>query len=879
MIIALDLETTWLDNKKDKIIEVALIAFDEYTFEIQDTFTTLINPWISIPEITSNITGIFDLDVKTAPIFDDHMRKKIQDFIWENPILWHNTYFDRDFLMIQGVDIEKNLVLDTFVLANFLAWKEKSLNLWALCESFWIDMWESHRAFDDTKATLQLFQYFTKQFRELWEKQKQLLADVFSKSYDPTFAFYREYFEISSFVKISQDDFIKTILGVVWKYEPPIEITEKQHIWQDITEIFSKLPNFEIRENQAKMAQKVQTALFENKKMVIEAPTGVWKTFAYSLPSVLYALQFEETVLISTHTKALQDQIFYKDLAYLKQHIWTDFSYTKLKGKKNYFSLCEFFSLYFQGGAFSLDETSLYAKIVVWLFETEFWELDELTLYPKELPFVKQFHADHFFVLQDENEYKYYEFLFKARSAAKTADIVIVNHSILIQDLKSKNGFFSDIKNVIIDEAHNLEDTTTDALKRTIQLAEISENSQKILSILSKNSQSLENLDTLFEDIFHQTAFCFDLLWDYANSKNTYGNEVFDVGIEADFFRTDIDILSLSGKLQEALALVFEKLNQLHESVYVMIRSNVTFFEEMLDIISITFDEKSSKEYISLFSLNQRYGASLWYTFLHPWKFLKTHLYDTVHTIILTSATLQIDGKFDYFKNILSFDEDFETFLLESDFDYKKQALLFLPNNLWSARYNNPVLFQFIQDFVTLVKGKTLVLMTSFSSIRDAYIFMNSALKKIGIDVLAQSIWWSKYKIINHYKKHFDKSMILGTDSFWEGIDFPWDELKYLVIHKFPFDVPTDPIFKARSKLFNDSFSQYSIPKAIIKTKQGFGRLIRTKNDTGIVVLLDDRVLQTSWWSQMLQAFPPEINKKTWHSDTFLQMLSKKQEW
>jgi Rad3-related DNA helicase len=192
-----------------------------------------------------------------------------------------------------------------------------------------------------------------------------------------------------------------------------------------------------------------------------------------------------------------------------------------------------------------------------------------------------------------------------------------------------------------------------------------------------------------------------------------------------------------------------------------LVKSYVAFFEEMLEIVAMCCKLESRTNYIPVYSQHPVSGSSLSFTLLHPGKFLKTQLYDTLDSLVITSATLQINNSFDYFKKILCFDDDFDFLVLESDFDYKKQSLLFIPNDLGSARYNNPVMLQFLEDFISIVKGKTLVLMTSFSSIRDAYLFLNTQLKKLGVTVLAQSIGGSKHKIVNHYKKFYEKSVIL----------------------------------------------------------------------------------------------------------------------
>lgn len=877
MIVALDLETTGVDSKNDKILEVALVKFDENTFEIIDTYSTLINPWIPIPEVISNITNIFDQDVVNAPFFDDKQKDKIENFIQDFPILWHNTNFDRDFLLKNGIDIEKNIVLDTFTLANIIFPYEKSLNLWNLCQSFWIELKDAHRALDDTIGTMKLFEKITQKFRELSQDRKDILQYIFSQALSPSFVFYKDIFQMNA-ETISEEKFIKNILKAIGKYEP-LELSDtffdKEINNDTIKEIFASLPDSELRENQLQMSDKIKEVLFENKKVAIEAPTWVWKTFAYLIPSLVKALKSKEQVIISTNTKALQDQIFYKDLQFLEKHFGYKFWYSKLKWRKNYFSVSRYFEFLFSNKVFDTDEVAFLWKISLWIFDTEFWELDELNFYPQEHYFVKSIHSDHFLVLFESNEYKSYEYIFKARSHAATSNIVIINHSLLIQDANSTQPIFGQIQNLIIDEAHNLEDTLTDAMVKTFSLQSLKDSIDKTQNILKKANFQIDNLDKKFENFFSQIAFLFDLFWDYARKQNTFWNESFQALIEPNFFVENENISTLLHSIEIQYIEIFNYLQTSPDKVFQSLKTEIWNLEEILQIIKVCATKESMETYIPMYAINRNGNNSLYHTVLNPGKFLQSILWDKVENIAITSATLQINNTFDYIKNTLLL-EDFEFFTLQSDFDYSKQALLFIPNDLGSIKYNNPKINEFVLGFLTLVKWKTLVLLTSFNAIRDLYLTLNIPLKKLWTSVLAQWVGWSKHKIANHFKKYASSSVILGTDSFWEWVDIPWDDLKYLFIHKFPFLVPTDPIFKARWKLYSDAFREYSIPKAIIKTKQWFWRLIRTKKDTGIVILLDDRYYSTNWWAIMRASFPEDIKIKIWGSQSFLELFKTK---
>ena len=219
---------------------------------------------------------------------------------------------------------------------------------------------------------------------------------------------------------------------------------------------------------------------------------------------------------------------------------------------------------------------------------------------------------------------------------------------------------------------------------------------------------------------------------------------------------------------------------------------------------------------------------------------------------------------------------DFNFHSFDSDFDYKKQATLFIPTDLWDIKNNSKNIIDFLWSFYWIVRWKTLTLLTSYNIIKNIFTSLNNNLKNKGVNLYAQWVAWSKMKLINFFLKDPSNSILLWTDSFWEWIDIPWDDLKYLVIHKFPFSVPTDPIFQARSVFFEDPFLDYSVPKVIIKLKQWFWRLIRTKDDKWIIILLDNRIISTKWWTKFYDAFPEDINIKKWTNKQFLDILNSK---
>ena len=868
MIVCFDLETTGLDKYNDEIIEIAMTKFDEKTFEIIETFSTFVNPKREIPSLISNITNIFDSDVEYAPFLDE-LKDKILSFIWDCPLLWHNVYFDRDFFIEKGIDVRSNIVLDTFFLANFLSFNEASLNLEMLCKSFKIEFSWAHRAANDVSATISLFEALVKKFEWLTKKKKELVYYIFNTSSDKNIVYLKEYIFHNFTSDIDFIKFKKNILKVVWKYIEVDDFIMDTKLDNDLSIMFHGLPKIEIRENQAKMLDVVFNSLNKSKKSVIEAPTGLWKSFAYLIPSITHSVKSGEKVFISTKTKALQDQLYFKDLEYLKKNLPFEFNYTKLKGRKNYLSIKWFFDEIVLRDV-TYEKVCFLSKITLWLFDTRYWELDELSYYGKEFSFLRFVSSDIFSFTEKDAEYKPYDFLYKARKKLDTANIIVINHSLLFSDLKGETSVLWNIDNLVIDEAHNVEDSITESLRNRLNMRNLEDVFKYIETMCDKKEIKKIKFINPKEKLLSDLGVIFDYCFSYIHSKVSDKSNYKVALLKEDFFG-ELEFDVLSKKIESNFLSIIDFLSTTEEFDF---SREILSLKAYFDLIKIILDKKGDKEYIRILTFNDHQGVVLEYTLLNPGDYLQTNLWDKIHSVTLTSATLKIWDSFDYLKKILYLD-DFDFYSYESDFDYKTQATLFIPNDLWNIKNNSKQIIDFLWKFYTAVRWRTLTLLTSFNMIRQIYTSNNMDLKKEGIHLYAQSIGGSKAKLMRSYLESPEDSILLGTDSFWEWIDMSWDDLKYLIIHKFPFLVPTDQIFQARSVFFEEPFSQYSMPKAIIKLKQWFGRLIRSKKDTGVVVLLDDRIFYTTWWRAFFDAFPAEINIKQGSSEKFIEILEK----
>lgn len=871
MIICFDLETTWTNPKTDKIIEIAMIKLREDNFEIIDSYNSFINPEIPIPTVISSITNIFDEDVSLAPKIEE-IRQEILDFIWNNILLWHNVDFDINFLVENWINVERNLKIDTFFIANFLNFRNESLNLEMLCKHYKIEISWFHRAINDTKATADLFTKMLNEFNWYSSEKISLIKYIFDLSSDLNVKIMWRFLGLDNLQNLSFWDFETIILKKVWVFKIPEILNEfKQTDLDkiDILDYFKDLWNLEKRDNQFKMAEKVFESLDKNKKIVIEAPTWLWKSFAYLIPSIIYAKNIWEKVYVSTNTKTLQDQLFEKDLKFLKAKLWQDFFYTKLKWKSNYLSLKWFFD-YILLWDLEYKDVSFFSKISLWLLETDFWELDELSFFPQEYYLKNELTSDRFNFEKAKNIYLDYEFLEKARKSIDFSDLVIINHSLLFSDLENENSILWSLQNIIIDEAHNIEDNITEVLKRRYNFKNFVEVLVKIEKILTiKDVNKLEFL-VKKDNIFSKLDLVEDFWNTYIAGKTLADQAYKTVLIWKDFYE-EFDFSDLLKKINLEIIWISDFLKT--QEKYDFSRE-ILYFENVLDVLNVIFKSDNSDSKIKILNFSENYWLYFEYTVLSPWDYLKNNFWDKISTCVLTSATLSINNSFDYLKNILNL-EWFDFLKFYSDFDYKSQSTLFIPTDLWNIKNSSQSISNFLKEFYEIVWWNTLTLFTSFASIKSIYVENSINLKKMWINLLAQSIWWSKTKILNQFLEKPNESIILWTDSFWEWVDITWWKLKYLIIYKLPFQVPTDPIFQARSKAFKDPFLEYSIPKAIIKLKQGFWRLIRSKNDKWIVILLDDRI-NTSWWNAFYNAFPEDINIKKWSSKQFLEIIERK---
>ena len=591
MIVCFDLETTGLDKKKDQIIEIALVKFDE-KFNKIDTYTTLVHPGIDIPDIAANITHISDADLIDAPELWD-IAEHILQFIWDAPLLWHNVFFDRDFCVEKWIDLSQNIVVDTFFLANFLCFWELSLNLEMLCEVYGIEITWAHRALNDVHGTIDLFQALTQQISQLPQQEQNNIAYILSESQDKSVHYLRDYlFPEYEDTTYGLHEFRESILQDV--HIPEVDLGIKTQSWKweyiDAESYFSAQPWLEARENQKQMSQIIMDNFWQGWHLAIDAPTGLWKTYAYLIPSIIHAKKTGEKVYIATKTKQLQDQLFFQDCVFLQnQENGLQFSSAKLKWKNNYISVWEFFKE-IELGSYSYKKTTFLLKIMRWMSVTHHWETDELTYYGEENGYIRYLNAQDPFILTDKNPYKAYEYLYNARETAEKSDIVIINHSLLFAELQNSFYTLGTPEHIIFDEAHNIEDSITESLRKKASLSYITDLFNMIGIIFDRKNIAKIPLSRATDTYITHLSYVLDELSSYLSTKVSSDSPYKTTLLKQDFYTTST-IQLLHKKIQAAEK---EILALLEETQHYNFSKEVLLLKDFFDVVEVFLNDENT---------------------------------------------------------------------------------------------------------------------------------------------------------------------------------------------------------------------------------------------------------------------------------------------
>ena len=904
--VALDLETTGLDSNRHQILEVGAVRFRGD--EVIETYQTLVNPGVAIPEFIQRLTHISPQQVKRAPFFSS-VASEIEDFLGADPIIGHNIQFDIGFLANNGVQLN-NPSYDTWDLATVFMPRSRQYSLKYLTSHFKVEHNDAHRALADAMATKNVY---VKLLRLAAEQDSGLLAYLSNLAS-------RSHWSISGILAGLEGvgDAQTSSVGLTGldleqmsirlgspekrRADPALSDLSEDKVAGLLTKDgpFAKVfSGFEHRPEQEQMLSSVTKAMYHNQHLVVEGGTGVGKSMSYLLPSALFAISKGQRVVISTNTINLQEQLMNKDIPALTEVLEQSglvaqgvLKAALLKGRTNYLCLRRWNHLA-RSDSPTIDDARLLSKTSVWMQNTTSGDRAEINLSGRDSGSWSHVSAgEKGFCpgLRDGTPC----FLRAARERAEQAHIVVVNHALLLSDLARGGGLIPEYQHLIIDEAHNLEDEATRQLGFSISQDKLDEvwEPQSRLTTQIRQATAAEGLASSIREEANNYVSTVEAegaklrqvwgrLWAeverfQANQRSGTRDNGQQMLITSQLHGSQSwsDLHLAWENLDVGLQQASQNVGQLHrfldstllpaandQPALVMETANLmdeveTMREEFVSILGNPID--NDIHWISNDQIRGNPIVSLNSAPLDISGTLAAELFQHKDSVVLTSATLSTEGNFEYFKSRVGVGDDSEELLVGSPFDYQKAALLLIPEDMPPPNSDQYVdaMVRVLTDLGTTMNGHTMALFTSYASLRAVAQRLRAPLMGQDIQVLAQSIDGSAQQLMTRFAEE-PNSVLLGTASFWEGVDLPPGLLKALVLTRLPFAVPTDPVVMARSNQYENPFSEFSVPQAVLRFRQGFGRLIRNKADRGTIVIMDNRITGKSYGSSFLKSIPP----------------------
>ena len=612
-------------------------------------------------------------------------------------------------------------------------------------------------------------------------------------------------------------------------------------------ELSQSIQDYRVRQEQVDISVLIDEAITNKKRLIVEAGTGIGKTFAYLVPAFLSGGK----IIISTATKNLQDQLFTKDIPMIRDALNVPVTLAMLKGRSNY--LCHLrLENAMSEGAFMTKEDVTYLHLVnQYAKHSVDGDRSELDTIPENSSIWPQVTSTKENCLGQDCSFYKECFVMNARKKALAADVTIVNHHLFFADLNMKEEGISELlpkaTTVIFDEAHQIPDIASIFFGKNVSTAQISEIVQDGYQIYLKHMKDVSDFETTLNDL-EKVNKDFRLV--FPRESNRYPYQKIST-----FSRFDSAYEDLIEKLKKLIKLLAH-----HKDRDTEIEK---YFDSANEIL-LNFDawredkDDNSIKWVEVYSQSVQLNN----TPLSIADMFAKHINNESTSWIFTSATLAVKNNFDHFKNQLGL-IDADSVSKESPFNYAEKALLFVPKAMPDANHEN---FNFavvnqIYPFIKASKGRAFILCTTLKSMREIYTLLQD---KIETDQLDYPIYLqgdgSRNHLLNKFREH-GHAILIGSLSFWEGVDVKGDALSLVVIDKLPFFSPEDPVLAARIDKINQSgknaFMEYQLPNAVITLKQGAGRLIRDEFDKGVLVICDTRIIEKAYGKRMWQSLPP----------------------
>lgn len=897
--VALDLETTGLNPEWDAIIEIGVIKVENG--QVVDSLHSLVRPEKKIPLRIKKLTGIDEEMLAGAPRFAQ-LEEAVLSFIEGENILGHCIGFDMGFMESSLGKVLPNRRYDTLELARTLIPSASSHSLPDLCSRLGFDT-SFHRAMEDARAVIFLYEHLAESLRRLDGNVLTYLSALFEKAGSQWGGVVSGFGGIGGGLQLFDQYFTPGSeegrefyrRSAVRGYVDPEEV---RGILSGDGVLAKGMPSYESRHGQVEMAVEVARTFNEDRFLLAEAGTGTGKSLAYLVPALIWAAGGGPRVVIATKTINLQDQLWYRDIPMVKECLGIDVKTALAKGRSNYLCLRKWAASLAEG-RWTGPEALFYARILVWANETLSGDKIEINLSFQEEEMWINICADSDSCMG--SGCRYYPgrcFVARAKREAEASGVIVTNHALLFSDIKTGNMVLPAFGPLVIDEAHHLEDAATEQLGKHVSRGDMRRwlnssgrlvakswetappSDQDIwMNCLVSLREEISRLRTTAEEFF-AAAGSFVLRERSSAGGEHHSHRIKSGEISGDGYglpwgelsnlifrtRTVLEGLRKITGLLSGWAVENESWSEKAKDYIQAVSSG----EEMLDCLEFVYgySDQSFVYWISVSGQGEWRHVSLNASPVRVGELLYDRLYSCAGPVVMTSATLTTNGSFDYFAERVGIDRvaavKVAKSTIESPFEYERQALLCLVNSLplQGQEAGRKYLLETgaaLEELVMELGGKTLVLFTSHRVLREVYGTIKPSLEEKGISVLGHNIDGNRSRLVEEFVR-LENSVLMGTASFWEGIDIPGESLSSVIMVKLPFPSPAAPVIEARMEDLEtsgrSSFNDYYLPMAVIRFKQGFGRLIRTEQDRGVVVVLDRRVAEKGYGRHFLGSLP-----------------------
>jgi Rad3-related DNA helicase/DNA polymerase III epsilon subunit-like protein len=876
-LVAFDLETTGLSPRSDRIIEIGAVRYDR-TLRPIDQLQVIVDPQIPIPLAIQRLVGLTDADVRGAPP-PLEAATRLARFCGDAALIAHGGTFDLLFLRsLLSETFGSRLIFDTLDLARILLPTSETHSLPLLSRRLGIAHERPHRALSDALATGDLFRMLIGAGRALPPDTRAAMRRIADQAPGPLATF------LSDLVPRAGID--APAPSAPSMPVPPAPLALSAHSAasvsaRDVGDAAAMLlgpegplaarEGYEYREAQLQMAVAVGQTLERRRRLMVEAGTGVGKSLAYLTPLALWAARTGKRAVVATHTVNLQEQLADRDLPAVAALLDQQVSVALLKGRNHYISLRRWRRFLdtpdVVGPEPDMAAIRFKLKILAWLATTTTGDRSEVSLAGDEEQLWRRVASDVTDCLGPAcaNWANARCHMVSARRNAADAAIVVTNHALLLAANERQGQVLGPYQALVIDEAHQLEAVATEQLGVGVRSTDL----LLILDRLPATPGSplgidLERCREAGQRLFGDAkGFMATRLGGEHPANGRLG---LSDAVRADtaFGVVARSALHAVGVLQRTAGVLASGLDGALEAELLPQPDRAG---DELEHASIALAGLAAG--IDHVLCTPREGMVAWIEMrgeqaeLHEAPIdvsgpLAEAIFDPAESVVLTSATLSVGGGFDFIRTRVGIGAAADELTLASTFDYLRQAICILPED--ASAYDDPLhdlqMTELIDAIAARLDGHTLVLFTSYGPLKRVWSLLQDRLDARGIASLAQGLDGTRRQILHSFLAD-PRTVLLATNSFWEGVDIPGDRLRCVVIDKLPFPVPTDPLVRARSEQLRDPFAEYILPVAIIRLRQGFGRLIRSASDRGAVVLCDPRLRTRQYGVGFLRALPP----------------------